>query len=724
MTLQQAPLVVGMISGVLPVVATFLRRRSGLLRTVALLGMLAVFCHLLTLLRLMQRAPENAVNPWVHALMASAVPILLVGYLLSLHIGREAPEEFSWRRRRTFVYLGLVGIAFLFAVSHPAFVTGYDWSAGMGTIHLGPLGKAFLSYLLVGGVLVGYNLESTYRLAPSHARHHLRLPFLACFAILIYYTFVVTTGMLYSSIGLGKLVAAGIPIILANVLIGYGFLRGALTDVAAPVSRNVMYFSFTAMAAGLYVLAVGIVAQLATFTKWSPDEVVSLSFGFLAIFVAILLLFSNRFQRQVRRFIDRNFYVNRYDYRTQWSYVTESLGAALEKKDVLQSVNTVLREVFLADEVTIALRDEGGPTIRPCLGKGTGDRQAALAEDTPLFQRLRQARRSMLLDQRRDDFELIPIYAENRFWIDSTASQLVAPLLDGPELVGVVGLARSHGDDSFTFEDVALLDSVAVHLAAALRSARLAEDLAQSREMDLVAQCSSMLLHDLKNYLAPLRMVAQNLVKYKDRPEAAVVAAQDLERVTARMEALVRKLSEARENPRLDSRHLDVNELVRSVLGDMQVDKRAGLEMQLDLQAGIPILGDESMLRRVLENLLTNAIESMNDQGRVRIQSTHGPAGHNGGSQVVLTVADTGCGISEEYLRDRLFHPFATTKRGGLGLGLYQSRAIIRAHGGDFQISSVPGQGTTVQVALTAATTNGNKAGPVQARAEVNGVSS
>jgi putative PEP-CTERM system histidine kinase len=718
MSLHQLPLWIGMISGILPVVAMYMRQRSRLLRIAALTGSLAVAVHLAILLRLLQRAPENAVNPLVLALAASPVPILLAGYLISLSVGREFPEEFLRSRRRTFAYLGLAGIACLLGLRSHAFVTGYDWVGRMGTIHLGALGKAYLSYLLIGGVLVGYNLESTYRLAPSHLRHHLRLPFLGFFAILMYYTFVLTTGMLYSSIGLGKLIAAGMPIALANAFIGYGFMRGALTDVAAPVSRHIVYSSFTAMAAGLYVLAVGIVAQVATVTKWSPDEVVSLSFGFLAAFIAILLLFSNRFQRQVRRFIDRNFYVNRYDYRAQWSHVTQALGNAASRSEVLAGAHTLLQEVFLADEITIALRDEASPTIRPRAGKGQGDPAAVLPEDTPLYHRLRQERRAMLLDRRRDDFEQIPIYAENRFWLEHTASHLCAPICDGPELVGVLGLQRRHGDDAFTFEDVTLLDNVAAHVSATLNSVRLAEELAQSREMDLVAQCSNMLLHDLKNYLAPLRMVAQNLVKFKDRPDIASIAAQDVERVATRMEGLILKLSEARTRLHLEGTQLDLDALVRTVLEDMQVAKRPGTQMHLDLQAGLPVVGDEGMLRRVLENVIANALDAMNGSGTLRINSRPRPAQQNGKSQVLLNVADSGCGMSEEFLRDQLFHPFATTKRGGLGLGLYQSRAIIRAHGGEMHVASRLGQGTTVELVLATSAIASHTAGPAQPQVE------
>ena len=701
MNLHESPLWLGLLSSLVPVIAVLLRPSPRLLRIAIVWIAVAASFYLFSLLRLLQVGPTNTPNAWVYALMASAVPGLLAAYLLSVVIGRERPDESLRSARRMFVLLGLAGFLFLLRLHTPAFVRGFDWKDGRGTIHLGALGKAYLSYLLVGMVFIGYNLESTYRLVPSLVRPQLKLPFLGFFGILGFFTFILTTGMLYASIGLGKLVASGLPIAFASALLAYGTLRGALTDVVAPVSRTIVYSSFTALAAGLYVLAVGIVAQVATYTHWSPDEVVTLSTGFLVVLLAVLLLFSNRFQRRVRRFIDRNFYVNRYDYRTQWSNVTRALESAVERAPLLESAHTLLRDVFLADEITIALKEESTLLIRPCLGRGTRDARVVLEEASPLCQRLRQERHALLLNRRPDDFEYIAIYAENRAWLDATASQIVAPLLDGPQLIGCVGLERKHRDDPFTYEDVALLDSIAVHLAAALRSAQLAQELADSREMHLISQWSNLLLHDLKNYLAPLRLISHNLVQFQEDPNITQIASRDISRVTDRMETLVRALSDLRDKP-LASARIEFNDLIQATLAQMHVERRSTLHVQLELDPSAAVQGDESMLRRVLENLVTNAIEAMDGSGTLTIRTEKQEIPRDD-SLVQVSVQDTGSGIPEEFLREKLFRPFATTKKNGLGLGLYQCRSIVRAHGGELKVESEPGKGTTFRIIMAAA---------------------
>jgi signal transduction histidine kinase len=265
-----------------------------------------------------------------------------------------------------------------------------------------------------------------------------------------------------------------------------------------------------------------------------------------------------------------------------------------------------------------------------------------------------------------------------------------------------MGIARTESDDRFTFEDLALLDSIASHVSSAFLSARLAEELAESREMQLMSQWSSMILHDLKNYLAPLRLVAQNLVKYQDRKEVVVAGAADLNRVADRMQSFIGTLSELRDNPQIARDLLDVNALIEKTLTEMKVEQQSSLQVKLDLQAMIPVMGDEGLLRRVLENLVRNAIEAMTGSGTLAIRTAQVENGDGEPPRVQVSITDTGLGIPKEFLTTRLCRPFATTKRGGMGLGLYQCRTIVRAHGGQLRFESKTNVGTTVRMILRA----------------------
>lgn len=700
MILQETILIVAMAATLVPVVCVLFRGQSkGLVILGTLLAAAFAGLHFATVLKLVTNGPTNRPDAWTYVLIGGTLPLLLSGYLFSQFFGRDDPWSALRFSRRTLFLLTIVGIALLVPLRQASFVRGYDWADGRGTVHLGSVGKAYLAYLMIGIVAIGYNLEKTYRIASAEMRPRLRLPVIGVSAMLAYLICTMATGMLYSAIGLGKLIAGGIPATLAAMAVGYGQLRGALVDVKSPVSRNVVYSSFTAIAAALVVLAIAAAAQVASWTRWSPDEILAISAVFLAVLLGGLFVFSNRFQRSVRRFIDRNFYVNRYDYRSQWSLLTRALSDSTETNAVLDRVGPLLLEVFAADGYTIALKDSNGNAITPRRGKGTHG-QLVLEPDSPLHTRLAQGRRALQLDRRPSDFTYIPIYAEDDQWLDATASQVIAPLLDGNDLVGTIGVERRGDRDAFTYEDVELLDSVAAHVAASLRSAQLVRELTETREMEMVSQWSSMLLHDLKNHLAPLRMAATNLVEVNGDRQLVQACAQDIGRVADRMEGLVQRLSELRRNHNATMDVLRPGDLVREVVSDMPVLHTPSMRVELALGETLCTHGDKGMLRRVLENLFQNALEAMDGRGTITV--TTEDVHLNGSSKVRIIVADTGPGIPEEFIRERLFHPFATTKRKGLGLGLYQCRTIVRNHGGDLCARSQPGHGAVFEMSLAA----------------------
>jgi signal transduction histidine kinase len=332
-------------------------------------------------------------------------------------------------------------------------------------------------------------------------------------------------------------------------------------------------------------------------------------------------------------------------------------------------------------------------------GRGVGDADAVLGSNCPLCVELVRGRKSLLLDRKTDDFTYIPIYAENREWLERTASDIVAPLLYGSELMGIVGLSRDRRDDAFTFEDVALLDRVTAHIAASLRSSNLAAQLAESRELELMSQLSSMILHDLKNYLTPLRLVARNLLDHRNGGDVAEVCAADLTRVTDRMETLVQTLKQLREGPRGRMSCVCPNQLVRDALAGLLLGGRwNGVKVDLRLGSGSEFMVDAAMLRRVIENVVTNACEVMTDHGNIVVETSDHDSMR--GPVVYIEITDDGPGMSDDFVRNQLFRPFATTKPRGLGLGLYQCRSIVRAHGGEITVDSRLGKGTTFRIVI------------------------
>jgi signal transduction histidine kinase len=124
--------------------------------------------------------------------------------------------------------------------------------------------------------------------------------------------------------------------------------------------------------------------------------------------------------------------------------------------------------------------------------------------------------------------------------------------------------------------------------------------------------------------------------------------------------------------------------------------------IEMNLPPTLIALADGDRIENVIENLVLNALEAMSEKsGTLTIAGDQTPDG-----KVLLSVSDTGVGMSEQFIKDRLFHPFATTKTRGVGLGLYTCREVIQANGGSIEASSIDGTGTTFRVMLPSSSTD------------------
>ena len=103
---------------------------------------------------------------------------------------------------------------------------------------------------------------------------------------------------------------------------------------------------------------------------------------------------------------------------------------------------------------------------------------------------------------------------------------------------------------------------------------------------------------------------------------------------------------------------------------------------------------DPDKIQKVITNVLTNAVEAVGENGRIQVGTT----ARNG--WVSVSVADNGCGMTPEFINDSLFRPFQTTKKKGIGIGMFLSKMVVEAHRGKIEVDSQPGKGTTFRVLL------------------------
>jgi signal transduction histidine kinase len=216
----------------------------------------------------------------------------------------------------------------------------------------------------------------------------------------------------------------------------------------------------------------------------------------------------------------------------------------------------------------------------------------------------------------------------------------------------------------------------------------------EQKQFESFARLSAVLTHDLKNQILSLSLLVNNMERKFDREGFKEDAMRTLSDSVSNLQNLVAKLSDPRTPTKRVRERSNVTHLVERVIQRTAAQAAGKYKVSSELTPDIFAVLDGKAVERVIENLVINALEAMPDGGSLRVATWQ-----DNGSAFV-SVADTGKGMTDEFMRERLFHPFATTKKKGIGLGLYSCRDIIEQHGGRIDVASKVSVGTEFKVIL------------------------
>ena len=270
--------------------------------------------------------------------------------------------------------------------------------------------------------------------------------------------------------------------------------------------------------------------------------------------------------------------------------------------------------------------------------------------------------------------------------------RLALPLAAGDRLLGLAILADRVNGVPYTVEDRELLKCIGDQLAAGLLNLQLREELTQAREMEAFQAVSAFFVHDMKNVASSLNLMLENLPVHFDDPEFREDALRAIGSSADRINHLIERLGALRQKPELEKAECNLNDIVRAAIHALN----GSLEPPVveELEDIPPVYVDREQMESVVTNLVINGGEAAGPEGSVRVHTECRD------DAILLTVADDGCGMTPEFVRKSLFRPFESTKKKGLGIGMFQTKMIIEAHRGKIQVESEPGKGTTIRVSL------------------------
>ncbi|MBN1335196.1 MAG: response regulator [Deltaproteobacteria bacterium] len=559
-------------------------------------------------------------------------------------------------------------------------------------------------YLYLGLAL--YYLLRTYRThSDPFFRNKIRYPISGLVVFMI-------GGASNASPVLGVFALDHVGNLIMVALVVYAIVRHRLLDLRFVLRSGLVYSGITVVVTAAYLLMIYALG-LATSRRSGFEQSLQAIALAVAFAVAILLM-----RNVIQHWADRVFFRDRFDYQELLHNASHALRETLDLQDLTRTTMDLLDRYLHVQRQAIFLLEGNRYACHPRLRRGWSQapgRSWELALDSPLVLHLKNDLGPMDLDLVDSNPRFRGLLQQERALLSDLDARLMIPLVAKGTVVGILVLGSKRSGEAWSVDELSLLSTLADQLGVAIDHARLyghlqasyqelkstQDHLVQTERLLAMGQIASGVAHDFNNLLTALQGRI-DLAIAECRDEHVLSILQALKRSAHRgSDTVKRLLAFTRMSADRDFRSLEIDEILEGTLALVETQRRereevAGVRIEVvrNLDAGCRVLGSPGDLRDAFVNLFLNAFDAMPKGGTLTVKSMID------GDLVVITVTDTGVGMTEE-VRRQVFDPFFTTKGfQGSGLGLSMVYAIAKRHGGDVTVASQPWHGSTFRVRL------------------------
>jgi putative PEP-CTERM system histidine kinase len=537
-------------------------------------------------------------------------------------------------------------------------------------------------------------VEQFFRNAPPAQRWGIKYLCLGLGGMFAYDFFLYADAMLFRHIDPQLWAARGIVNALTMPLIVISTARNPDWAFDVHVSRRFVFHTTSLFGAGIYLLIMAVAGYYIRMFGGSWGGVFQAAFFFGAFTLLISMLFSGTLRAKLKVFLSKHFFTYKFDYREEWLRFTRALSKGAPGERPYERLVQAIAELVESPAGCLWVRHDGGGFVRTMHWNMPGVGNEAEPADGPLARFLRERQWVINLEEYSNTPELygdldMPVWLRQmpRAW-------LVVPLILHEELVGFIVLARARSEHGFNWEVSDLLKTAGQQAASYLAQMRAADALLVARQFESFNRMSAFVVHDLKNLVAQLSLMLSNAEKYKHNPEFQDDMISTVENSVEKMNRLLAQLRRGGTPSETVSR-VEVGDLMRRVLADKVAFKPH--PAIVEQAAGLSVCADSERLQRVVGHIVQNACEATPYDGKVEIRLSRDEA------CAIIEIEDSGVGMDEQFIRERLFQPFDSTKGSGMGIGAHECREYIQSLGGRVDVRSVMGAGSTFTIRIPAA---------------------
>lgn len=524
-------------------------------------------------------------------------------------------------------------------------------------------------------------VENLYRNTSPGRRWNVVPLCIAIGAMFAYDLYVFCEAVVLKGMSAPLLAGRGVVLALVAPLLVLTMARNPEWNINIHVSRRVVFHGATLTGAGVFLLVAAGVATLIGRLPGQWASVSEIAFFCGSVILLLTVLSTESFRSRVRRLIAENFFSTRYDYRAEW----------LRSISTLSSVGAQEPLTMRAIRAVADVVDSPGGAL--WLQNGAGDYTVVRLLSMALDARASESRSGAFVAGFKGGASVQDLTspAANRPAWAATTVWLAVPLMKIDRLIGFVVLAPPRAPAALNWESFDVLLAIGQQVAAFLEEERATRTLLESQVLIDYSQKFSFAIHDIKNVAGQLALMIANIPKFGERAEYRSDMVRGMESASKKLRDLVDRLRPGAPAPKTEDR-VDAAEAVAEVVHEFN---RSGSPVRAQLaNSAAQIRIAPSDLHAILTHLITNAVEASSGGDEVIVI-----LGNERG-RIVIEVVDRGCGMSADFIRGSLFVPLRSTKASGHGVGAYQARELVRAAGGELEVISAVGRGTTIRILM------------------------
>jgi len=558
------------------------------------------------------------------------------------------------------------------------------------------IGVDFRSFVHIFFSLIGLILvEQLYRNALQEQRWAIKFLCLGIASIFIIDFVLYSKSLLFQELDMLLWEVRGVVNVLAAPLLAISLNRLSKEQVVVKVSNKVIFHSTVLLGAGAYLLIMSLAGYYIKTYGGDWGAIAQISFIFLAIILLLVFFVSGKIRALIKVFLGKHFFQHRYDYRDEWKKLSEKISELNTLNDLSSLIVSTMATIVDSSRGGLWVKnDKGDFYLSTEQNLGEHSKQLILKnEDLITFLTEKQ----WVIDfvEYFNDPDVYAGIGLDEWHAELDDIWLIIPLFQRNNLQAFVVLTQPRVSRQIDWQDHDLLKMTGMQLANALALTQTSDDLSRARQFEAYNRFSAFLVHDLKNLVAQVSLIVKNSEKHKRNPEFIDDSIETLENVVKKIDQILTQLKKGN-SQQSNQGKIDLITIVADV-SLQQAANKPTITIKMDAEE-CWVLGEKEKMTAILGHLVQNAQEATDDNGSVNIDVTKAE------DEVVIEITDTGCGMDEIFIHQRLFKPFDTTKgNAGMGIGVYEAQQYILQQKGSINVKSKIGQGTTFTLSFPVA---------------------